>query len=169
MVRFSKVFIGGILENNNSNNKVIMNKEYQYQKFIRWGQYLIPIFYAILIIGLWLTFLVDLVLEKGGWLSFYSYIFWLPFGLLFPLIAPLIFISILLFLSGLFLWFLYWHMAGIRIYLDREGIFYKSRWEEKRISFNSISSLKFSSISYLGGWMTIISKEGKKNSDNCCS
>ncbi len=121
-----------------------MENEYRYRKHIRWGQYIIPISFGILIICLWGIIGIILLFSKKAY----------PLTLLFVLIC----FSFVFFFEGILLWYLYYRMAGISILLKDEGIIYKYRKGEKRIPFDSIYRLVFPSVQYIGGWIKIISR-----------
>jgi len=136
-----------------------MSKEYRYQKFLRWGQYIIPVFYGILIVLPWLVMFFVLFQKMGGIEPLWSHIYWSPLPVLYPLVMLLFFFSFFSFLMGVLAWYFYWRMAGVCISLNGESIIYKYRRGEKRIPFDNISHLKFFSFPYLGGWIKIISKD----------
>lgn len=120
-----------------------MNKEYRYRNHIRWGQYVIPIFFGISIIGLWGILGVFLPISE----SMFPSILLLVLGLSFILLS-----------EGILLCYLYYRMAGVRVSIDDEAVIYKYRRGKKRIQFDNISHLKFPSLPYIGGWVKIISK-----------
>lgn len=122
-----------------------MNKEYRYRKHIHWCQYIFPIFYGILIAGVWGVFGMVILTKK--------------FPLILELVLPPAILSFILLSLGIFLWYLFYSMASIRVSFNDEGIVYKDRGGEKKIPFENIQCLKFPSIPYTGGWVKIISKE----------
>jgi len=119
-----------------------VGKEYRYIKLIRWGQYVIPLFFGI---GVILTGgpLVLLVLSDSAFS---------------PALLPLLFLTPILVVEGVLFWYLYYRLAGISVSIGDEAIVYKHRRGKKRIPFDEITGLKFPSARYVGGWIKIISK-----------
>lgn len=119
-----------------------MSKEYRYRKFIRWGQYAIPVFWGLL--------LLFLLVPMGS--------LYLLIGLHIDSIFMVIFIvEILVFLlAGVGAWYLYYRLAGVSVSIDSDGVVYKYRGGQKRLPFESLR-MDSSSIRYTGGWLKLIS------------
>ena len=122
-----------------------MSKEYRYRNHIRWGQYVIPILFGFIVIGLCGCLGIPLASESMS----------LPALLLVPAL------SFILLLEGILLWYLFYRLAGICVSISDDAIIYKYRRGEKRIQLDSISRLKFPSLPYVGGWVKITSKNDK--------
>lgn len=135
-----------------------MKKEYRYQKIFHWSLYAIPLIVGIWIVLPWIIIFLVLLCKMGGLEALWSYIYWSPLPVLLPLAVPLCFYSFSILFTGIFLWYLYWRIAGISITFNDKAIFYKYRGGEKIIQFDEIIYLKFSSLPYLGGWIKIASK-----------
>jgi hypothetical protein len=119
-----------------------MSKEYRYRKFIRWGQYVIPVFFGFLLLVL-LGIIGSLFLRIGSDLD--------------SLFVVIFSIEILvLLLAGVGAWYMYYRLAGVVVSIDNDGVVYKYRGGIKRLPFESLR-VDSSSIRYSGGWLKIIS------------
>jgi hypothetical protein len=120
-----------------------MNKKgYRYRKHIRWGQYVFPIFFAVLTIFLWAVPLFTAV--TGGTVSK-------------TLLRVNVLFSLLFLLEGVILWFLFYRMAGNSVSIGNNEVIYHNRRGIVKIPFADITHLKFPSVRYMGGWVKIIS------------
>ena len=124
--------------------------EYQYRKHIRIMQNALPIFFAILIVLSW------------GSLGIMS----LAGNLNLKLVTFLGIIGIVLtFVFGLYaflIWFILRKFTKIRVSFDGEAITYINVKGQQVIPVEDIVKLEFPSVPYMGGWLTIHSKDGSK-------
>lgn len=118
-----------------------MGKEYRYRKHIRWGQYVICAFFALLFL-----FMVGI----GGYLA------WTPKATF--TVIPFAFFAIVELIAGGVLWYSYYRLAGTVISVDHNAIVYKCRGSEKRFPIENVY-LEFAAIRYFGGWLKIKSKK----------
>lgn len=116
-----------------------MLKEYQYRKHIRWGQYLWPIFFGMILTAFW-----GIMIQRNIPLQeLYNY-----FGMS---------VGILLAAAGV--WYIFYWFGGIVISLSDEGLISKNRLKVTQIPLTAIKALRFSNIPYTGGWVKIVAKE----------
>jgi len=119
-----------------------MSKEYRYRKFIRWGQYVIPVFFGLLLLFL-LGTIGTLIFQVGSYLD--------------PIFMVIFSAEILVFLlAGAASWYMYFRLAGVAVSLDDNGVVYKYRGGVKHLPFETIR-VESASIRYTGGWLKLIS------------
>jgi len=114
-----------------------MSKEYRYRKHIRWGEYAILAFFALLFL---------LMIGLSGFFVWKSRVVFLA---IIPVILAFVFL-----VEGGLLWYLYYRLAGTMVSINDDVLIYKNRKSEKRFPIESIY-LEFSSIKYFGGWLKI--------------
>lgn len=131
-----------------------MSKVYQYRKHIQWGQYVIAIFFSVLII-FWIFI--------GVKFSFFSSPTSEPFFSRFQsvMLTMMVCGGIIFVVEGVLLWYLYYRLAGVRVVIENNAIIYRHRKGETRINFDKITKIGLPSIPYLGGWITIIAGKEK--------
>ncbi|MCP4374699.1 MAG: hypothetical protein GY794_00750 [bacterium] len=118
------------------------NKEYRYRKHIRWGQYAVPIFFAVLTVGLVVTLLILISVTNRD------------FDALCIVLPVLL---IVFFIEGGFVWLLFYRMAGVSVSLGEDAVIYRNRKGVITIPFEDITNLQFPSVKYAGGWVKIVS------------
>jgi hypothetical protein len=122
-----------------------VGREYHYRAHIRWGQWVLPVFFA----GLAALPLVCRLVFFGtlrGQSALATVV-----TAVFPLYIALL---------GVPAWYFYYRLAAVRVSLDEEGIVYKHRGGTMKIPFESVSQLKFAAMRYMGGWIKIVSGGG---------
>ena len=120
------------------------SREYRYRKHIRWGQYVFPLLFGILLAVIWIALLV-VCASRGEGLSPTA---WGLLGLVTTFIS----------IEGAVVWFAYYRMAGIYVSIDEKAVRYRNRSGTTTIPFESISRLEFPSVKYVGGWLKIVSE-----------
>ncbi|HIJ66500.1 MAG TPA: hypothetical protein HPP77_11185 [Candidatus Hydrogenedentes bacterium] len=127
-----------------------MAREYRYRAHIRWAQYAAPILSSICLLVVW-SLAARLYFEavRAGQSLFAE-----PGVFVLAAIAGL---SVVLLLEALLLWYLFYRMAGVRVFIEKDWVVYRSHTSEKHISFHDIIELKFPSVRYVGGWVKIVS------------
>lgn len=115
-----------------------MKKEYRYRAHIRWGQYVIFSFFLLLS----LPFFIGAIFADST--------------AILNLTIAITFLA-----EGILLGFLYHRLAVTRISFDEQGINWHRGRNRTHLSFEEISKLSFPSVSYLGEWIKIVSKNKK--------
>ncbi len=111
-------------------------REFRYRPHIKWFQYGIVVFMALL------SVLPNLVMAVGtamdGELYLPSAVMALVFGVM-----------------TLVMFWVFRTMASTRVFVDDEGIRYVTHKKDFRVPFDEVAGLDFPAIPYLGGWLKI--------------
>jgi hypothetical protein len=114
-----------------------VTRQYRYRKHLRWGQYVLPVFFGLGAVAPWVALL--LVGSRQAAEGF----------VLVPLLSAVFLVL------GVPCWWVYYRLAGVVITLDDEALVYRYRGGTKRLSYDRLAPLRFPSVRYVGGWMAL--------------
>jgi hypothetical protein len=115
-------------------------RPYRYRKHLRWGQYILPVFFGLGAVAPWGALLV--LLRSGSPAADAGFVF-----------APVI--SAIFLAAGVPCWWLYYRLAGVVITLGDDALVYRYRGGTKRFPYDRLKPLCFPSVRYMGGWMAL--------------
>jgi hypothetical protein len=121
-----------------------MARQYRYRKHLRWGQYVLPVFFGLGMVAPWVALVI--LLRIGSPEADEGFVF-----------APIMSFACLL--IGGVCWWIYYRLAGVAITLEDDALVYRYRGGVKRLPYDHLEPLRFPSVRYVGGWVALRSGE----------
>jgi hypothetical protein len=115
-------------------------RQYRYRKHLRWGQYVLPVFFGLGAAAPWGAYL--LLQHIGSPAAAQVFVF-----------APVLSATFLI--AGVPCWWMYYRLAGVVITLEDDALVYRYRGGTKRFPYDRLRPLRFPSVRYAGGWVVL--------------